>query len=182
MLASLKDSGRMAVVLDTGAAARGSGSGGSNRERDIRRKFVEADLIEAVVLLPENLFYNTSAPGIILVIDRNKTNKGKVLLINASTLFEKGRPKNFINDEGIHKVCELYRNWKEEEHFSKAVQNEEIVEKDYNLSPSRYVSGDDKEETLPLEESVTLLKEAEEERAEVSKKLQKALRELGLKL
>ncbi|MFX8262749.1 N-6 DNA methylase, partial [Acinetobacter baumannii] len=65
MLASLSETGRMAVVLDTGAVSRGSGNQGSNRERDIRKAFVEHDLIEAVILLPENLFYNTTAPGII---------------------------------------------------------------------------------------------------------------------
>ena len=64
--ASLADAGKLAVVLDTGAVSRGSGNQGSNKERDIRKTFVEADLIEAVVLLPENLFYNTTAPGIIL--------------------------------------------------------------------------------------------------------------------
>jgi type I restriction enzyme M protein len=69
MTSSLEEEGRMAVVLDTGAVSRGSGNTGSNRERDIRKAFVEGDLmnqgdlIEAVVLLPENLFYNTSAPG-----------------------------------------------------------------------------------------------------------------------
>ncbi|MCS7338606.1 MAG: type I restriction-modification system subunit M, partial [Verrucomicrobiae bacterium] len=68
MLASLNERGRMAVVLDTGAVSRGSGNQGSNRERDIRKAFVEADLIEAVILLPENLFYNTTAPGVIIVV------------------------------------------------------------------------------------------------------------------
>ena len=53
----------MAVVLDTGAVSRGSGNQGSNKERGIRKSFVEADLVEAVVLLPENLFYNTTAPA-----------------------------------------------------------------------------------------------------------------------
>ena len=67
MHASLEDTGKLAVVLDTGAVSRGSGNQGSNKERDIRKAFVEADLVEAVVLLPENLFYNTTAPGIILV-------------------------------------------------------------------------------------------------------------------
>ena len=66
MLASLKDNGRAAIVLDTGAVSRGSGSKQTSRERDIRKGFVENDLIEGVILLPENLFYNTSAPGIIL--------------------------------------------------------------------------------------------------------------------
>jgi type I restriction enzyme M protein len=73
MLSSLNEGGRMAVVLDTGAVSRGSGNTGSNKERDIRKAFVEGsaisegDLIEAVILLPGNLFCNTTAPGIILI-------------------------------------------------------------------------------------------------------------------
>ncbi|WP_460035821.1 type I restriction-modification system subunit M, partial [Methylothermus subterraneus] len=111
MLASLKEGGRMAVVLDTGAVSRGSGNQGSNRERDIRKAFVEADLIEAVILLPENLFYNTPAPGVILVINRRKRHAGEMLLINASTLFAKGRPKNYLTEEHIETIAGVYHTW-----------------------------------------------------------------------
>ena len=86
----------MAVVLDSGSLSRGSGNEGSNRERDIRKAFVEKDFVEAVILLPENLFYNTTSAGIILIINKEKKHKNEVLLINASKIFEKGRPKNFL--------------------------------------------------------------------------------------
>ncbi|RMF33560.1 MAG: SAM-dependent DNA methyltransferase, partial [Chloroflexi bacterium] len=111
MVASLNEGGKMAVVLDTGAVSRGSGNQGSNRERDIRRAFVEEDLIEAVILLPENLFYNTTAPGVIIVINRRKRHAGEMLLINASTLFAKGRPKNYLADEHIATIAEIYQTW-----------------------------------------------------------------------
>jgi type I restriction enzyme M protein len=179
MFASLKDSGRMAVVLDTGAVARGSGNQGSNRERDIRRKFVEKDLVEAVVLLPENLFYNTTAPGIVMLVNKNKKRKGEVLLVNASKLFEKGRPKNFITEEGIRKLRETHTRWKEEEYIAKVVRTEDIVKNDYSLSPSRYVSDDSGEEVLPLEDAVVLLKEAEKEKARADAKLKEVLKVLG---
>ncbi len=61
MFASLKEGGRAAVVLDTGAVSRGSGSKSSNKEKKIRSEFIERDFIEGVVLLPDNLFYNTTA-------------------------------------------------------------------------------------------------------------------------
>lgn len=182
MYASLNEKGRMAVVLDTGSVSRGSGNQGSNRERDIRKKFIENDLVEAVVLLSENLFYNTTAPGIIMVVNKNKKKRGEVLLINASKLFEKGRPKNFITEAGIEKVREVFSRWKVEERLSKVVKNEEIVRNDFNLSPSRYVSDDGKEEVLPLEEAVTLLKEAEEEWAEADRKLKDVLKALGFEV
>jgi type I restriction enzyme M protein len=72
ILASLKPSGRAAVVLDTGAASRGSGNANSNKEKDVRQWFIQQDLIEGVIYLPENLFYNTTAPGIIIVLNKAK--------------------------------------------------------------------------------------------------------------
>ena len=75
MLASLNANGRAAIVLDTGAVSRGSGNKHTNRERDIRKGFVENDLIEGVILLPENLFYNTTAPGIILLLNVKQANR-----------------------------------------------------------------------------------------------------------
>lgn len=180
MLASLKPNGRMAVVLDTGAVSRGSGNQGSNRERNIRKQFVEKDLIEAVILLPENLFYNTSAPGIILVVNRNKRHPGEILLINASQRFAKGRRKNYLTEEDIAAIERVYRDWRAEPGFSAIITREEAARNDYNLSPSRYVSTNNKEEILPLEEAVVLLREAEEERAAADARLNEVLEQLGL--
>lgn len=182
MFASLNETGRMAVVIDTGSVSRGSGNQGSNRERDIRKCFVEADLIEAVVLLPENLFYNTTAPGVIIVINRKKRRPGEILLINAAKLFAKGRPKNYLTEDHISKVAELYHEWKAEEGLSAVITNEEAARNDYNLSPSRYVAIDEKEPVLPLEEAVVLLQEAEEERAQADARLREVLRALNLRM
>jgi type I restriction enzyme M protein len=188
MVASLKDDGRMAVVLDTGAVSRGSGNTGSNRERDIRKVFIEGDLmnpgdlVEAVILLPENLFYNTTAPGIVIVLNMSKAHPGEVLLINASKLFSKGRPKNHLTEEHVEKVAEIYHDWREEEGVSAIVSKEEVARNDYNLSPSRYVAGAEEEEVVPLEEAVVLLQEAEEEREEADRKLDEVLNKLGLKV
>lgn len=182
MYTSLNDSGRLAVVLDTGAVSRGSGNTGKNRERDIRKEFVEKDYVEAVLLMPENLFYNTSAPATILVINKNKEKSGEVLLINASKLFAKGRPKNYLTDEAIQQISDIYHGWKEEEWISKVVTNDEITRNDYNLSPSRYVAQDGGEEVLPLEEAVVLLKEAEEERKEADESLKEVLGMIEIEL
>ena len=181
MYASLKEHGKIAVVLDTGSVSRGSGNVGSNKERDIRKKFVDNDLIEAVILLPENLFYNTTAPGVIIVINKSKKHKDQILLINASHLYEKERPKNRLTDEGIEQVYEVYKNWEEREGLSKIVNKEDIVRNDYNLSPSRYVAINGEEEILDLNEAMIELLEAEEERKEAEEKLRAVLSELGLR-
>lgn len=182
MLASLNNKGRMAVVLDTGAVSRGSGNTGANRERDIRKKCVEKDFIEAVILLPDNLFYNTTAPGIIVIANKNKKQKNEILLINASRLFKKGRPKNFLPEDQINKIAEIYLGWKEKDEISKVISKDEIVKNDYNLSPSRYVSHDGEDETLPMEEAVILAKEAEEELKLSDEKLRIVLGQMGFEI
>jgi type I restriction enzyme M protein len=179
MYRSLNEKGKMAVVLDTGAVSRGSGSSGKNRERDIRKIFVEQNLVEAVILLPENLFYNTTAPGIILVVNKQPRHQG-ILLINGSKLFKKGKPKNYLPEETIDKITSVYLEWREEPGTSKIISTAEVVKNDYNLSPSRYVSQEDNEEVLPLEEAVLQLHQAEEERKEADANLNEILNKLGL--
>lgn len=180
MYASLTERGRMAVVLDTGAVSRGSGNQGSNRERDIRKAFIERDQVECVILLPENLFYNTTAPGIILVINKAKRHPGEILLINASKLFNKGRPKNYLAEEHVEHIVSIYQNWTAEEGLSVIITNEEAARNDYNLSPSRYVAQNGEEEVLPLEEALVRLQEAEEERAAADRELEEVLKALGI--
>ena len=106
--AILKAKGPSAVVPDTGAASRGSGNAGTNKEKTVCQWFVDHDLIESVLYLPENLFYNTTAPGIVLFLHRAKpkARQGKVFLVNASQVFEKGDPKNFIPSEGIARIAD----------------------------------------------------------------------------
>jgi type I restriction enzyme M protein len=181
MSTCLKPDGRMAVVLDTGAVSRGSGNQGSNKERHIRKQFIEEDLIEAVLLLPENLFYNTTAPGIVLVINRQKRHPGEILLINASKLCSKGRPKNFIEQSHFEQITNIYHQWKTEESVSVIIKREEAVKNDYNLSPSRYVSTGAESQVLPLDEAVVLFHEAEEERTEADRELTAVLATLGFK-
>ncbi|HEX2094912.1 MAG TPA: class I SAM-dependent DNA methyltransferase [Longimicrobiaceae bacterium] len=180
MYASLGEKGRMAVVLDTGAVSRGSGNTGSNKERDIRKKFVDEDLIEAVVLLPENLFYNTTAPGIVLVINRAKRHPGEILLINASQMFSKGRPKNFLEEQHVNDVASLFQEWKSVPGLTALISVQEAASGDYNLSPSRYILQGIEEDVLPLEEAMVLLAEAEEERVAADREMLAVLRAVGL--
>jgi type I restriction enzyme M protein len=182
MYQSLNDEGRMAVVLDTGAVSRGSGTAGANKERDIRKAFVDRDLVEAVVLLPGNLFYNTSSPGIVMVLNGTKPRPGEILLINASRQFTKGRPKNFLDDAHVAAVADIFAAWRSKDALSEVVTTEQVVSNDYNLSPSRYVAVDGDEEVMSLEDAVVLLKEAEEERAAADEELKRVLAELGFGL
>ena len=174
--------GRAAVVLDTGAASRGSGNAGANKEKSVRQWFVDQDLIESVLYLPENLFYNTTAPGIVLFLNKAKpkARQGKVFLVNASRIFEKGDPKNFIPPEGIGRIAEILIEWKEEEKLSRIVDYAELKKNDYNISPSRYIHTDDAETYRPLSEIVAELDMIEAEARETDKALREILEKLGV--
>jgi type I restriction enzyme M protein len=171
MYSSLRDKGRMAVVLDTGVVSRGSGNASTNRERDIRKAFVEQDWVEAVILLPANLFYNTTAPGVILLINKAKQHPKEILLINASQLFKKGRPKNYLDEESIKQISEIYAQWQDVKGISKVITTQDALQNDANLSPSRYVASGEEEEVMLLEDAIVMVREAEEERQKAEKKL-----------
>ena len=182
IFASLNPIGRAAVVLDTGAASRGSGNANSNKERDVRRWFVEQDLIEGVLYLPENLFYNTTAPGIIIVINKAKPKErqGKLFLLNASREFVKGDPKNYIPADAIVRIADTFIAWKEVEKYSCIVSHEEIAKNDFNISPSRYIHTGEGEEHRPLAEIVQELRELDDEVKVTSSQLDKLFFALGL--
>lgn len=139
--ACLNDKGRAAVVLDTGAVTRGSGSKNDDKERSIRKWFVDRDLIDGIILLPDNLFYNTTAAGIIVVLNKRKpaTRKDKIVLLNASRHLKKGKPKNYIPEEGIRPLAASYLKGEpiDEEIF--VITRQQVEEADYNLNPSRWV-------------------------------------------
>jgi type I restriction enzyme M protein len=140
-MACLGDRGRAAVVLDTGAVTRGSGSKNEDKERNIRKWFVEHDLIDGVILLPDNLFYNTNAAGVIVVLSKRKpaARKDKIVLLNASRRVQKGRPKNFISEEDIRPLAAAYLKGEPVDGELIVVDRAKIAEADYNLSPSRWV-------------------------------------------
>jgi type I restriction enzyme M protein len=180
VLASLNEKGRAAVVLDTGAASRGSGGKNRDKERDVRRWFVEQDLIEGVIYLPENLFYNTTAPGIILFLNKAKTKerKGKVFLLNAATEFAKGDPKNYLPEDAITRIADTFKAWREVDKYSRIVPYEEIAQKDFNISPSRYIHTGEADEYRPIAEIVEELEALEEEAKKNDALLKSILRKL----
>lgn len=140
-LACMDSDGRAAVVLDTGAVTRGSGSKNEDKERNIRKWFVDQDLIDGVILLPENLFYNTTAAGVIVVLNKRKSSarKNKIVLLNASRHFLKGKPKNYLPEEDIRSLATKYLKGEPVDGELAVITTLQAEETDYNLSPSRWV-------------------------------------------
>lgn len=180
-LATLKDNGRAAIVLDTGAVTRGSGSKNEDKERNIRRWFVEHDLVDGVILLPENLFYNTSAAGIVVVLSKRKPKerRGKIVLVNASGEFKKGTPKNYLTEDGTRKISNAFVSGVPAAGLATVITTEEAAANDFNLSPSRYVQLEGASGvTRPLPEIVAELSALDAERAQVDSQLRRVLEQL----
>ena len=183
MVASLNPTGRAAVVLDTGAASRGSGNDGNSKEKVVRQWFLENDLVESVLYLPDNLFYNTTAPGIVLFLRKAKpkARQGKVLLVNASLLFAKGKPKNYLTPEGLAHISAVITGWKVEDKLSCIVSLEELRDKaDYNISPSRFIQTGAATTYRAIPTIVAELEAIEVEARETDAALKKILKQIGV--
>ena len=179
-LTCLNERGRAAVVLDTGAVTRGSCSKHEDRERNIRKWFVDRDLIDGVILLPDNLFYNTSAAGVIVVLSKRKpeARRDKIVLLNASRRVRKGRPKNFIPEEDIRLIAAAFAKGEPVEGEVAVITREQAEEADYNLSPSRWVGQTDEVVQRPISEIIAEMQRLDEEAREVDAHLSDMLARL----
>lgn len=178
MLASAKEDGRVGIVMDNGCLFRGG------REKTIRSKVIEEDLIECVILLPEKLFYNTGAPGAIIIFNKNKPQerKDKILFINASNEYishPSVRRLNSLSDKNIEKITDTYRKFAEVPGFSRVVDIKEIRDNDYNLNVTLYVMPIEKSEKINILAEFSELKELERERQEVDKKLEEYISQIA---
>jgi len=179
MAASAKgDTGRVGVVIDNGCLFRGG------KEKAIRQAMLDEDLIESVFLLPEKLFYNTGAPGAVVVLNRNKpeNRKGKVLFINASSEFEQHpgvRKLNRLGDKHTRNIANAYRDFDGGDGFARAVSIDEIKENDYNLNVTLYVFPEEEIEEIDVAGEWRELKIIEEEIAGVEGKIERYLEVIG---
>ena len=179
-LACLGRDGRAAVVLDTGAVTRGSGSKNEDKERNIRKWFVDRDLIDGVILLPDNLFYNTSAAGVIVVLNKRKpgSRKGRIVLLNASRMVKKGRPKNFIPEAHIRAIASAFLKGEPVTSEVAVITRAQAEQADYNLSPSRWVGQTDAVDRKPIRELVAELLRLDHQTLEIDASLAKMLAQL----
>lgn len=148
--------GRMAVVLPQGALFR------KGAEGKIRQKLLQKDLIEAVIGLAPNIFYGTGLAPAIVVLRRTKpaVRKGKVLIVDASSLFRKGRAQNFLDPEHARQIVEWVQAFQNVEDRAKVVGLDDIQSEDWTLNISRYVLPPVGEEIPPLPEAVAAFKSA----------------------
>ncbi|MGL2360349.1 type I restriction-modification system subunit M [Helicobacter pylori] len=135
IIKSLKNTGKGAVILPHGVLFRG------NAEAQIRKNLLLKGYIKGVIGLAPNLFYGTSIPACVIVLDKENahTRKG-VFMIDASKDFKKDGNKNRLREQDVQKMIDTFNAYKEIPYYSKMVSLEEISANDYNLNIPRYIA------------------------------------------
>ena len=138
MVASLKHNGRMAVVMPHGVLFRGG------EEKLCRQKMIEDGILEAVIGLPQGLFYGTGIPACVLVVNKNQAAERKqVIFINADREYKEGKNQNSLRPEDIEKITHVYQSLAnggdEVTKYARAVSLDELSAEDFNLNIRRYV-------------------------------------------
>lgn len=145
MLSWLSTSGTAAIVEFPGVLYRGGA------EQKIRKYLVDNNYVDTVIQLPPDLFFGTNIATCIIVLKKSKKDN-KTLFIDASCEFVRGGNKNKISERNRLKILDAFSNRKDVEYFAKLVDNKHIVESDYNISVSSYLTAEDTRETVNITE------------------------------
>lgn len=196
MIYHLSPKGVMACVL-----ANGSLSSQTNNEGEIRKALVENGLVDCIVALPKQLFYNTGIPACIWFISRKRAGNGdrkrtgEILFIDASEMgFMADRTHREFSDEDIAKISGTYHEWRRRDSkyedvkgFCKSANIEEITKHNFVLTPGRYVGiKDEEDDGIPFEEKMAeltaKLSEQMKEEKRLDEEIKKQLKNVGFNL
>lgn len=146
VVASLKSTGKGAVILPHGVLFRG------HAEAHIRENLLKRGLIKGIIGLPPNLFYGTGIPACIVVIDKeHAAERQGVFMIDASRGFRKDGPKNRLREQDIHRIVDTFTRQREEDGYARMVPLSEIAANGYNLNLPRYIDASEAEDLHDLD-------------------------------
>lgn len=196
MIYHLSPKGIMACVL-----ANGSLSSQTNNEGEIRKQLVENDLIDCIVGLPKQLFYNTGIPACLWFISRKRLGNGdrkrtgEILFIDASEIgYMEDRTHRAFSEEDVAKIAGTYHEWRSKESkyedvkgFCKSATLEEIQKHNHVLTPGRYVGiKDEVDDGIPFESKMAgfmkELKKQISEEAKLNEEIKNQLKNIGFGL
>jgi type I restriction enzyme M protein len=167
-------SGRVGVIVPHGVLFR------SRAEGRIRRALIEENLLDAVVGLPEKLFFGTGIPAAILVFDKGRAEGEGVVFIDASRDYEEGTRQNVLREEDIARVVETYRARAEVDKYSYVASFEEIAENDFNLNIPRYVDTFEPEPEIDVADVQREIEDLDAQLQATREEIDQHLQRLGL--
>ncbi|WP_369721121.1 N-6 DNA methylase [Bradyrhizobium sp. LLZ17] len=141
IIRSLKSTGKGACILPHGVLFRGGA------EAVIRTQLIRSGYLKGIIALPANLFYGTSIPASILVLDKENASARKgVFMIDASKGFIKDGPKNRLRERDLHQIVDVFTNAETHPGYSRLVPHDEIAKNDFNLNLPRYIDTQEPED------------------------------------
>ena len=164
--------GRAGVVVPHGILFRAASEG------LVRQKLIEENLLDAVIGLPQNLFFGTGIPAAILLFRRNKPDD-TVVFIDARRDFEPGTNQNKLRMVDIEKIANAYRKRVTIERYSYVATREEIAAKDYNLNIPRYVDTFENEEEIDIVDLQTQIRNLDTQMTQLQVVINSYLKDLG---
>jgi type I restriction enzyme M protein len=175
MIYHLAENGVMAVVMPHGVLFRGGAEG------HIRKYLIEEkNYLDAVIGLPANIFYGTSIPTCILVFKKCREQPDSILFIDASQHFEKVKTQNYLRDEDVDRIIDVYEKRLNIEKYSRTASLDEVKENDYNLNIPRYVDTFEEEETIDINSISGELKALEVQMKTTDSEIEGYCRELSI--
>jgi len=177
MIKSLNANGRAGIVLPHGVLFRGGAEG------RLREQIIKNDLIEAVIALPSKLFYGTSIPAAILILNKNKEDKkrDKIMIIDGERDFAEGKNQNTLREEDIGKIAKAHDNYKNIDKYCRVIDIKELAENEYNLNVKRYIDSSEEEEEIDVKAVYQELEKLEGEKKVIDKKVEGYLEKLEYK-
>lgn len=178
MFSQLNKKGRAAIICSQGVLFRG------NEESRIREGMITEDVIEGVIALPEKLFFGTGIPACILLLNKNKPKerKNKIIFIYAAKDYLEGKNRNTLRSEDISKITSTFKKYNDVDRYCHVADLEELEDNEYNLNVPRYVDISEPEEEINIQDTINELKSIEKDRKKIEIRVQKDLKELGLKI
>lgn len=173
ILASLNENGTAGIILPHGVLFRAASEG------KIRKQIIENSWLDAVIGLPENLFFGTGIPACILIFKKNKIDNN-IVFIDASKEYDKITNQNILRDEYIQKIVGAYKNRKEIDKYCHIASFEEIKENDFNLNIPRYIDTFEEEQKIDIESVENDIKDIQVELCKVRAILNEHLKEMNL--
>lgn len=179
---ALEGEGRVGVIVPHGVLFRGAAEG------IIRRQFIDENILEAVIGLPEKLFFGTPIPAAILVFNKARkpwaeaqTERDRhILFIDASRDFDSSTNQNILREEDINRIFQTYLDFQPVEKFAALATLADIQAADYNLNIPRYVDTFEEEEEVDIPAVQKEIEEIEAELVQVQAEMKKYLEGLGL--
>ena len=178
MFSCLNNTGQAAIVCSQGVLFRGG------EETKVRKGMIAEDVIEAVIALPEKIFYGTGIPGCVLVLNKKKpaARKNKILFVYGAKDYQQGKVRNKLREEDIEKIVSAFKKYKDIDKYCHVAELDELEENEYNLNVPRYVDISEPEEEIDIQATINELKKLEGEREKIEVKVKTDLKELGFKV